>query len=236
MAEEKRVLIEEVYAVEKKTDASERVAIHALQKQLQILDYKEWLLMFGFIFGAAMLRVPMQAVPSAEPITFFAILAGWLFGWKKGFFVGVSSLYVSNFVTMGGQGVWTIFQALGFGVIGFLGGFLRKKSTIFETLTIVTAGTVIYEIIVNIGSIMFFPIGIIGIFISALPFSITHIVSNVIFASFLPKTKEVIEKKGGFDEREMCQELMGKFNNKIEGNGFFMKIKQFLKKMRIKQN
>ena len=69
----------------------------------------------------------MQAVPSAEPLTFFAILAGWLFGRNKGFLAGASSLYISNFFMFGGQGPWSIFQAVGFGIAGWLGGTLRKK-------------------------------------------------------------------------------------------------------------
>jgi len=51
-------------------NSKQRLALHALQNQLNILRLKELLMVLGFIFGAALLRVPMQALPSAEPITF----------------------------------------------------------------------------------------------------------------------------------------------------------------------
>ena len=67
-----------------KVSTSQRIALHAVQKQLQVIKLKEWLIVIGFIGGASLLRIPMQALPSVEPITFYAILAGWLFGKKKG--------------------------------------------------------------------------------------------------------------------------------------------------------
>ena len=87
-----------------KSHAIQKMALHALQKQMQILELKEWLFIIGFIGMASLLRVPMQIIPNAEPLTFFALLSGWLFGWKKGIIAGASSLYLSNFLVFGGQG------------------------------------------------------------------------------------------------------------------------------------
>jgi len=193
------------------TSLKQRLAQQALQKQLQLLKLREFMVLVGFAVGAAALRVPMQVVPSAEPITFFAILAGWLFGKKKGFLVGVGALYISNYLVFGGQGVWTIFQALGFGIAGFLGGFLSEKARIWNVLLITVLGTLIFEIVVNIGSVFMFPWGLLGLFITALPFTIIHLVSNTAFAFLLPKTKEIIHKKGEFDQREVCRNLLKKF-------------------------
>ncbi len=203
----------EVVIVEQKSKSAQSVALHALQKQLQVLSLKEWLVILGFIFGAAALRVPMQAVPSAEPLTFFAVLAGWLFGKKKGFLAGASSLYVSNFLVMGGQGPWTAFQAAAFGIAGFLGGFLRKKSKVWETLVVVAISTLAFELIMNLSSAIFLPFGILTLFYTAIPFMTTHIISNSIFALFLPKAKEFIYEKGKFNEREICEKAIEKFRS-----------------------
>jgi energy-coupling factor transport system substrate-specific component len=198
-----------------KTRASERVAVHALQKQMQVLRLKEYLFIVAFIVGGALLRVPMQAVPSAEPISFFALLAGWLFGKKKGFLVGASSLYISNFFVFGGHGIWTVFQALGFGIVGFLGGFLRKKSSLFEVVLLTIIATIIYETIVNIGSVLMFPgFNIFILFLTALPFMLIHLVSSSLFALFLPKVRKMIYERGGFHEKELCAKLL----NSIRGN------------------
>ncbi|MBW2980063.1 hypothetical protein KY360_01425 [Candidatus Woesearchaeota archaeon] len=202
-----------VIVVEQKSTTAQKVALHALQKQLQVLRLKEWLVLIGFVFGAALLRVPMQAVPSAEPLTFFAILSGWMFGRRKGFLAGASSLYVSNFLVFGGPGPWTIFQAIGFGIAGFAGGFLRKKSKILECLIIVAIATLIFETIMNLSSAMFFPASVLVLFFTAIPFTLTHLVSNSIFALFLPKAKELIYEKGNFNEREICEKALKRYKD-----------------------
>lgn len=195
----------------------QKLALAVMQQQLQLLKLKEYLILTGFIGGAVLLRVPMQALPSVEPLTFFALLAGWLFGKKKGAITGASSLYLSNFFVFGGHGPWTIFQAIGFGAAGFLGGFLRKKASIFETITIAVIATLIFEIVVNIGSVFVFPLGIFTLFLTALPFTLVHLVSNIIFASFLPWARKFVYKKGGFDERQIISNVV----NRIRGNSHF---------------
>lgn len=208
---------EEAEAKTKQT-AAQKVAVHALQKQLQNIKLKEWLMLSSFAVGAALLRVPMQAVPSAEPLSFFAILSGWLFGKKKGFIAGAAALYISNFFVIGGHGPWTLFQALGFGVIGWLGGFLRGTkapksfigyaSAAFPVLIIALLGTIIFEIIMNISSSFFFGFNIFLSFFSAIPFMITHIVSNLTFALFIPLAYSLSNKIGGFNEKEVALKLI----------------------------
>ena len=189
----------------------QRMALHALQKQLQVLKLKEWFLMFGFIGGAAVLRIPMQAVPSAEPLTFFAILAGWLFGRNKGFLAGASSLYISNFFMFGGQGPWTPFQALGFGIAGWLGGLLRKKASYLEIVTITIVGTLIFEIIMNSFTPLMIGTSIFIAFALALPFTIIHLVSNLIFSLALPSAKKFVEERGGFNEKDICVNILSEY-------------------------
>ncbi|HJO01996.1 MAG: hypothetical protein QGI89_04565 [Candidatus Woesearchaeota archaeon] len=205
----------------------QRMAVHALQKQLQVLKLKEWLILFGFIGGAAALRVPMQAVPSAEPLTFFAILAGWLFGRNKGFLAGASSLYISNFFMFGGQGPWSIFQAVGFGIAGWLGGTLRKKASYLEVMIVAVTATLAFEIIMNALTPFMISTSIFVAFALALPFIMVHLVSNMIFALALPFAKKFIEKKGGFNEKDICINILDKY-------GITSKL-NWLKKFRRKE-
>ncbi|NQU99006.1 hypothetical protein HQ533_06100 [Candidatus Woesearchaeota archaeon] len=206
---------EQKTTTKQKTDVKQRVALHALQKQLSILNLREALILISFIVGAGLLRVPMQALPSAEPITFFALLAGWLFGKKKGFLVGAGALLTSNFFVFGGHGPWTLFQAAGFGMAGFLGGFLRKKSGYVSTVLIAIAATLVFELVLNFSSMLIFPFGFM-VFITALPFTLIHLVSNVVFAMGLPKARKLIHEKGQFNERALCRELIAKLkSNKL---------------------
>jgi len=202
----------EKQVTKQKTTAVQRVAIKAVQKQLQLLTLKEVLLLIGFTVGAALLRIPMQAVPSAEPLTFFAVLAGWLFGRNKGFLVGASSLYISNFFMFGGQGPWTLLQALGFGIGGWLGGLLRKKASYFEVAIIMIIATLVFEIIMNAFTPLMVGTSIFIAFALALPFTIIHLVSNLAFSLGLPSIKKLVEKKGGFNEKDICVNLLNKYN------------------------
>ena len=201
---------------EKVVQSSEqKMALHALQKQKQILELKEWLFIFGSIGVASLLRVPMQAFPNVEPLTFFALLAGWIFGWKKGALVGASSLYISNFLVFGGQGPWSIFQVIGYGLVGFLGGFLRKKSGIFSTMGLALIATIMLQMIFNIGWAIFIGFNFIAAMFTAIPFALIHIISNTIFAAGLPKANKLVNKIGGFNEKELCNTYINRITSKL---------------------
>ena len=211
----------------KELKPAQKLALHAVQKQLQLLKLKEWLVVIGFIFGGAALRVPMQAVPSAEPITFFAILAGWLFGKKKGFITGAAAGYMSNFFMFGGQGPWSIFQMLGWGMAGFLGGFIRNikpsknyfmywARAIVPVLLIGVIATLLFEVVMNVSWVLFMPYSIFALFLSALPFIFIHLVSNVSFALLLPFARKVVYEKGKFNEIELCRSVIARINSKFK--------------------
>lgn len=197
-----------------KSGAKEKVALHALQKQLQVLKLREAIILASFILGAGLLRVPMQAVPSAEPITFFALLAGWLFGKKKGFLVGAGALLTSNFFVFGGQGPWTIFQLVGFGAAGWIGGYLNEKSGYIKSISAAIVATFVFEIVINAFSFFIFPTGWL-VFITAIPFMTMHLVSNVIFSLALPKARKFIHEKGQFNEKAMATELVSNLKSRI---------------------
>ena len=92
----KRVKAREVYFEQEDAEAQQKskqkLALFVLQKQLQILKQKELLLLIAFISAGVLGRILMQPLPSVEPLTFFAMLSGWLFGSKKGFITGADNI------------------------------------------------------------------------------------------------------------------------------------------------
>ena len=215
---------------EQKLTSTQKVALHAVQKQLQLLKLKEWLVVVGFIFGGALLRIPMQAVPSAEPITFFAILSGWLFGKRKGFLTGAAAGYLSNFFMFAGHGPWTIFQMLSWGIAGFLGGFIKgiepKKNyflfwlkSIVPILLVAIISTLIFDSIMNLSWALFFPYSIFALFLSGLPFLLIHLISNVTFSLFLPFARKLVYEKGKFNEVDICNSVINRINSKFKPSG-----------------
>ena len=70
-------------------------------------------------------RAAFIMLPAFKPIIGIIIIAGMAFGARAGFLTGAVSAFVSNFIF--GQGPWTPWQMLAFGLAGFLAGLLHEK-------------------------------------------------------------------------------------------------------------
>ncbi len=75
---------------------------------------------------AGLSRVPLAGFPGIQPTTFMVIICGAVFGPGAGFMVGSLAAIVSNMLL--GQGPWTPWQMLAWGVAGLMGGLLRRLS------------------------------------------------------------------------------------------------------------
>lgn len=78
--------------------------------------------MLGTISAAA--RIPFAAIPSVQPCTFIIICSGYVFGPLAGFMVGAVTALVSNLFL--GQGPWTPYQMLAWGLAGVSAALLRR--------------------------------------------------------------------------------------------------------------
>ena len=77
----------------------------------------------------------------------------------------------------------------------------------------ITIATIIFELSMNIMSGLIF-FGILTSFITAIPFALTHLTSNIIFSTILPKSRTTILKKGKLDEMTMCKQFIKKLKQK----------------------
>lgn len=77
---------------------------------------------------AVVVRVAFIWVPHFKPIAAIVMIAGVALGSRSGFLVGAISLLVSDFVF--GQGPWTPWQMLAYGIAGFVAGFLAERGVI----------------------------------------------------------------------------------------------------------
>lgn len=75
---------------------------------------------------AALGRDAFAAVPDVKPITAIVLVSGIAFGGGPGFAVGAISGFASNFLL--GQGPWTPWQMLGWGLVGLIGAGLGRLS------------------------------------------------------------------------------------------------------------
>ena len=70
------------------------------------------------------LSVIGRLLPVIKPVTALTVLAGMYLGAEAGFLTGALSAVLSNFIM--GQGPWTPFQMLAWGLIGLFAGILAK--------------------------------------------------------------------------------------------------------------
>ncbi|MDO8428735.1 MAG: hypothetical protein Q7S92_05980 [Candidatus Diapherotrites archaeon] len=130
------------------------------------------------IIGRAVLK--LFPLPSVEPIIPLAVLAGITLGMDAGIIVGAGGFFLSNFLVPGGQGFWTIWQAMGAGLAGLLPAITGQTKKIEEIsseyyLGMTLAGIFLFEILINIqyGDFLVFP------------FSAIHLISGAIISYFI---------------------------------------------------
>lgn len=140
-------------------------------------------------------RVVFAMLPGFKPVTAITAITGIYFGPQAGFLTGALSALLSNI--MFGQGPWTPFQMFAWGFMGFAGGILHKLLTEgkYRKIAMVCYGVfagVGYSLIMDIWSVLSFDgtwswPRYWGSVITAIPFTITYAVSNVVFLMLLVK-------------------------------------------------
>ena len=131
-------------------------------------------------------------IPVFKPISAVTVIAGMYLGSETGFLVGAMSALVSNIFF--GQGPYTAFQMLAWGLIGFIAGLLReplKKSRALLLGYGILSG-VAYSFIMDIWTTLWYSGEFDGaVYLSALgtaiPYTVSYAVSNFIFLFFLAK-------------------------------------------------
>ena len=132
------------------------------------------------------LSVIGRFIPFFKPTTALTIIAGVYLGGEAGFLTGAFSALISNFYF--GQGPWTPFQMLAWGMIGYFAGVFSKffiKSRFALIIYGVIAGCV-FSVIMDVWTVLWYS----GTFskelflaavVAALPHTALYSVSNVIF-------------------------------------------------------
>ena len=145
-------------------------------------------------------RAALSMLPQFKPSLALIIITGACFGGAKGFLAGALCGFVSNFFF--GQGPWTPWQMLAFGLCGYLSGLLFENGFLKKTRTALSifgflATILVYGVIVNVGSLLIYqPYPTAGALLSSvlmgLPFDLLHAASTVFFLWLLSDT--MIEK------------------------------------------
>lgn len=150
-------------------------------------------------------RFLFAPIPFFKPVSAIVIITGISLGSNAGFVVGAMSAVVSNFYF--GQGLWTPFQMLAWGLIGFIAGLLAKYLNGKVALSIfgVFSGA-FYSVIMDMWSTIFLDGNInlnrlSAFLVTSLPVTACYMISNVVFLILIGKplieTLERVTKKYG---------------------------------------
>ena len=131
-------------------------------------------------------------IPLFKPITAICVMTAVYLGAEAGFLCGSLSVLISNIYF--GQGPWTPFQMLGFGLIGLFAGYLSKVLLRHKWLMILYGALagIAYSFIMDIWTVLWYAGGFdwklyLSATVSAIPFTALYAVSNVIFLLLLQK-------------------------------------------------
>ncbi len=131
-------------------------------------------------------------IPLFKPITALCVMTAMYLGAEAGFLCGALSVLVSNIYF--GQGPWTPFQMLGFGLIGLFAGYLSLPLLKSRVLLIgygVLAG-IAYSMLMDVWTVLWYNGSFDGTLyltaiVSALPYTALYAVSNVGFLLLMRK-------------------------------------------------
>ena len=156
-------------------------------------------------------RAICSFIPNVEPVAAIVVISGICLGCESGFLVGAVTAFVSNMLM--GQGPWTPWQMLGFGLVGLVSGlvyrwgWLRMKRlpiSIFGFL----ATVIIYGGLLNPAFVLMYQPEptwemILTAYAGGIPFDLLHGASTFIFLFILalPMSEKLarIKEKYGLD-------------------------------------
>jgi Prenyltransferase and squalene oxidase repeat len=133
-------------------------------------------------------RIAFAAFPNVKPTTDIVVFAGYALGGAPGFAVGALTALVSNFWF--GQGPWTPWQMVGWGLCGVLGALLalgtRHASRLVLAATCGVAG-IFYGALLNFSLMATYGGDLslrhfLALEARAIPFDVAHVVGNVALA------------------------------------------------------
>lgn len=138
-------------------------------------------------------RFIFAPIPGFKPVSAIVIISGIYLTAEGGFLTGALTALISNMYF--GHGAWTPFQMLAWGMIGLAAGLLSdqlKKSRLL-LLTFGALTGVFYSFVMDIWTVLWysdsFDRGLyMAAIASALPFTVTYAVSNVIFLFIIGKS------------------------------------------------
>lgn len=152
----------------------------------------------GWVFVFLVRLLPFRP-PNVEPVMTTLMPFSKRFGAVGGFLFAALSVALFDLV-VGKIGMWTLLTAVTYGVIGILAFYFFKNraSTAWDYAAFAVIGTILYDALtgLTVGP-LFFGQSFTEAFIGQIPFTIYHLVGNVLFSAVLSPViyRLVVENK-----------------------------------------
>jgi energy-coupling factor transport system substrate-specific component len=154
------------------------------------VEARELVLLAVLAAIAAVGRIPFASIPGVQPTTFVIMMSGLVFGAESGFMIGAVAALASNMIL--GQGPWTPWQMVAWGLVGMTAGFFSKSrflASLWGRIIFSISWGFLFGWIMNLWSLLAFSQNGTGLTSKALVFYFTgsavhdimHSLSNMIF-------------------------------------------------------
>lgn len=155
-------------------------------------------------------RVLFAALPNFKPVTFVVFVAGAALGPGPGFMIGATTGLISNLFF--GQGPWTPWQMLAWGLIGLAGAALGQRGRVPSRWTLALVGgilSVLFDWFVSLWMFLSFTDhswpSLLALYARGLPFDAAHAAATALFCLlFGPATIRMLAR---YRARTTCRFL-----------------------------
>lgn len=149
---------------------------------------------------ASLGRVVFAFLPQVQPVTVLVICAGFCFGRQSGFLSGALCAFLSNLFL--GQGPWTLWQMLAWGLVGFLAGCFPLNTSKWILFFYSFFAGMLYGLIVDIWTLSSLGVSLswqtaAAVYLAAIPFNLLHAGGNLVFfvLLFKPVSRQLLRMK-----------------------------------------
>ena len=158
------------------------------------------------ITSVSLLRVVMAPLPNIQPVTVAALIIGAQLGARRGVAFAVLVTMISNFII--GDGIWTLYQAIGWSVVAIIGSsskiIIDGQLQLNKTFGYAIICAFLFDIIVSLSVLGTVSLsGFMMYLINGIPYDILHAVGNVTIAAWFGRWfSEAITKFQSMEEIE----------------------------------
>jgi energy-coupling factor transport system substrate-specific component len=139
------------------------------------------------VASISLLRVVMAPLPNIQPVTVAALIVGAQLGVRRGVAFAVLVAMISNFII--GDGIWTLYQAIGWSVVAIIGAYsniiVNEKLQLSKTYLYAIVTAFLFGFIVSLsvlGTVSFS--GFMIYLLNGIPYDLLHALGNLTMAAW----------------------------------------------------